>query len=567
MAFTELPLYDMDNILRSLFLDENLWAEVVEHGIKKGIPEEFLEHIQNPNGRAALCMQIGSGKYHIKPPHTGYRPKDDGGERTFFINSPMDRLVLFAIYKWLTRNEGKMIHPQCLSYQEDIGIGKIVKDLSQRIKTNAGIGTGNIIGRKFDIHKYFDTVKREHIHRALDTVEQRHGASSVTALLRRYYDSDIYYDSRRKEMISSYQGIKQGCAVSAWLANVILYDLDKEISELEGSYVRYSDDIIYIGKDYEAATEKIIGILAEKGLEINPRKIEDITGGKFSKFLGYNIRGGEITLSGKWVKHFQAEIDRRTIKDTFLIKRARAARRLNDESERERKLMQLLRKAERRVISYLYKGDGEHSWATLVLGIINRESDIKELDLYCMDALRAVYTGKTSIGGLGVSRQNGIMRGRGRNVSQNRIATEHLADGSGMLDGYCSIAAMKKSLSNKPLMRAITDDLLDATPKLYNQAAKDDAVDEKREMLEQLYEAHLNSRPDGKQFERYYAKPLSEMDTATLLRGRKRARTRKELEKFIDENITFNMLQSDPSKWYWQSEKHPQLILLKKWFR
>ena len=215
----------------------------------------------------------------------------------------------------------------------------------------------------------------------------------------------------------------------------------------------------------------------------------------------------------------------------------------------------------------LYKGDGEHSWATLVLGIINRESDIKELDLYCMDALRAVYTGKTSIGGLGVSRQNGIMRGRGRNVSQNRIATEHLADGSGMLDGYCSIAAMKKSLSNKPLMRAITDDLLDATPKLYNQAAKDDAVDEKREMLEQLYEAHLNSRPDGKQFERYYAKPLSEMDTATLLRGRKRARTRKELEKFIDENITFNMLQSDPSKWYWQSEKHPQLILLKKWFR
>ena len=217
----------MDNILRSLFLDINLWSEVIEHGIKKGIPDEYLEYIQDPNGRAELCLKIGSGSYFIEPPHTGYRPKEDGGERTFFINTPMDRLVLFAIYKWLTRNEGEMIHPRCLSYQEGIGIGKIVKELSWRIKKNEGIGTSNIVGRKFDIHKYFDTVKREHITRALDTIEEHHGKSSVIELLRRYYNSDVYYDSRSKKMTSRYKGIKQGCAVSPFLANVLLYDLDK----------------------------------------------------------------------------------------------------------------------------------------------------------------------------------------------------------------------------------------------------------------------------------------------------------------------------------------------------
>lgn len=560
----------MDNILRSLFLDINLWSEVIEHGIKKGIPDEYLEYIQDPNKRAELCMQIGSGSYFIEPPHTGYRPKEDGGERTFFINTPMDRLVLFAIYKWLTRNEGEMIHPRCLSYQEGIGIGKIVKELSWRIKKNEGIGTSNIVGRKFDIHKYFDTVKREHIARALDTIEEHHGKSSVIELLRRYYNSDVYYDSRSKKMTSRYQGIKQGCAVSSWLANVILYDLDKEISTLNGCYVRYSDDIIYIGKDYEAATEKITDILAEKGLEINPKKIEEITGDKFSKFLGYNIRGAEITLSKKWVKHFQAEIDKRTIKDTGLIKRVRAARRLNNKEEREAELMRCLRSAQLRIANYLYKGDGKHSWATLVLSTINRDSDIKELNLYCLDALRAVYTGKTSIGGLGATKENGIKRGRGRNVAHNRLATEHLAGNktnSGAFSGFCSISAAKKSLPNKWLYRTIVNDLLGAENRLYSsknstRLPNDEAIAK----IEELYTAHLNSRPGGKREERFYAKGLSEMTTADLLRGHRRSQTLKELEQFIEESVNFETLTKDPAKWYWQSNNIPELVILKKWF-
>ena len=41
-----------------------------------------------------------------------------------------------------------------------------------------------------------------------------------------------------------YQSLKQGCAVASWLADVLLYDLDRELSQMNGYYVRYSDDML-----------------------------------------------------------------------------------------------------------------------------------------------------------------------------------------------------------------------------------------------------------------------------------------------------------------------------------
>lgn len=568
----------MDKILKSIFLDNALWVEVIEHGLSKGISNELLEDIQDPHFRADLCMQIGSGKYFIKPPHTGYRPKEDGGERTFFANEPLDRLLLNVIYKWLMRNTKEMIHPTCLSYQEGIGVGTIVRNLSKRI---AGINKKNsnkIVGRKFDIHKYFETIERRHIHSALDKVEEKFGKSTIINLLRDYYDSDIYYDSRRKEYVEAYQGIKQGCAVSSWLANVILYKLDKEVSELGGEYVRYSDDIIYVGENYEKATDIIVSNLKEVGLSLNERKIENIVGNEFIRFLGYNIRGGEITLSAKWVKYFKQNIDRLTIKDKKLITRVRNIRKEPNSEKREAKLRDILEISQRRVARFLYLGDGEYSWATLVLGIINRPEDIKTLNLYCIDALRAVYTGKTNIGGLGVSKSKGILRSLGRNVAENRRKTIDITGKytalDGWLDNYYSIAAMKKSINNKWLYRTITCDLVtsDYENITYKYNGSDVSLEEYElhsniEELEKAYKQYLNSRPDGKKVCRYYAKSISNMNTIELLRGKARKAAMEEFEDYINKNIDYNLLKRKDKHWYWQSSTFPQLILLKKWFK
>lgn len=560
-----------DQILESLFLDHQLWVEAVEHGVGKQLPQWVLESFQDPHFRADLCRQIAYGDYEIGAPHTAYVPKDDGGERVIFVNEPQDRLLLHVICKWLMRNVPAMVHPACHSYQEGEGIGRIVRNFSAHVCRNSQLlpDEEGIVGRKFDIHKYFDSVSRASIHRAFDAVEQLWGQSSVIDLLRRYYDSDVYYDSRQHQLLTAYNGLKQGCAVSAWLANVILYDLDEAVAGREGLYVRYSDDIVYVGADYEEVTSLVNDHLSKLGLSLNERKIEPITSSRFVRFLGYNVRGQEMTLSAKWVKHFQHEIDRRTIKNTSLIRKVRSIRQQGGKSM-EQQLRRILERASRRVARYLYHGDGHFAWADHVLGIVNRQSDLQQLNLYCMDALRAVFTGKTRIGALGVSLTQGILRSKGRHVAANRRDTAQLSrEGSfaGWLEGYLSMSAMNSIRHNKWLYRTMIATLIDPQKHmLYPGGSGSEGVDAVEEM-ENRYSQFRDSQPDGEACGRFYALPIEEMTTATLLRGGNRAAAKEQLEHWITERIDFASLANAPQDWYWQSSRYPELVLLSKWFK
>lgn len=559
-----------DKILESLFLDQQLWIDAVEHGVDKDIPVGVMEDFADPHYRAELCRRIAYGEYQLEPPHTAYIPKDDGRERTIFVNTPTDRVLLHVIYKWLMRSMPEMIHPTCRSYQEGIGVGMIVRDFSRQVCHYAGEDSNIVVGRKFDIHKYFDTVSRSSIMQAFNAVEELWGKSSVIDLLREYFNSDIYYDTREKRLVESYQGLKQGCAVSSWLANVILYSLDKAVAEHKGLYVRYSDDIVYVGDDYQEVSDMIVEHLATVGLTLNEKKIESISTGQFVRFLGYNIRGGEITLSEKWVRSFRREIDSRTIRNKTLINKVRNIRKRGAD-EMESQLSQVLQSAARDVVRYLYYGNGEFSWAGHVFGIVNRDEDLMQMNLYCIDALKAVYTGKTDIGGLGVSKTCGIMRGKGRNVTSNRIATAHL----GWIEGYVSMMAMQRLMSNKWVYRAVTQDLVDNhKPGLYHSpssAVYTGSVDsvysaEVKAELERRYDDFKHSQPDGKTCCRFYALPLDQMNTIDLLRGHNRSEARERLESWIADSVNYCTLTDASHHWYWQSSEHPELVLLRKWF-
>lgn len=561
-----------DNILESIFLDTSLWSEAIAHGLDKHIAHCWLETFADPHERAKLCVQIAEGEYRIQPPHTGYKKKDDGGERMFLANEPQDRLLLNIIYKWLMRNEAGMIHPSCKSYQSGTGISKIVKEISRRITCNEKVERNTVVGRKFDIHKYFDSIGRGYIHAALQAVEEDYGCSSVLDLLHDYYDSDIYYDTRQRCMVENYQGIKQGCAVSAWLANVLLYELDKELSHRDGLYVRFSDDILYIGEDYEEVTDIIRKRLAKIGLQLNERKISDIVAGEYFCFLGFEIHGQDITLSKKWVKHFQQEIDKRTVRNMPLIRKVRRIRQEGGDKQ-EARLMEVLDKTMRSVASLLLYGNGKYSWATEVLPTINNTADLQQLTTYCLDALRTVYTGHTNIGGLGKSQKHGIQRGKGRNVKSNRLATQHLMpQESGMphLHGFLSLLAAKKAVTNKWLFRTVSIDMVDTHAHPAYGQIQEEANEISREEviaeLEALYENYLYSKPDGEKLERFYAHPLEEQTIETLIRGGSRKEALLQLEQFLVTQMGFTLLQETENSWYWQSKNYPQLVLLKKWF-
>lgn len=406
----------VDKILQ-MFFDIDRWTKAIEKGVFKDIRKDQLILLTDEHTRLAIADAMLKGKYEIAPPHTAQIPKENGEFRTVYVNEPIDRVILGIANDLLFDLMPEMLHDSCKSYQTGIGCGKVVTEISHKI---VGTATSGYLGWKSDLSKYFDSVPIQFIDMAFDMVEAKHGHSALIDVLRKYYHSDLYFDEENN-LQRQFLSLKQGCAVASWLADVLLYDLDEELSQMPGFYVRYSDDMLFLGEEYEKAMNVLQNRLKEKAMKLNPKKVEYLTDDKWFKFLGFSIKGSMISLSSSRIKTFQKEIEKRTIGKPGIS----------------------LAKAINAVNRYLYKGNGEFSWATQILPVCNVRKDLNELNKFVMDCLRAIETGKRKVGGLGYvkSKNDGcIVRGLGRNVKANRDKTDC------NIPGYLTIGCMQNAI-------------------------------------------------------------------------------------------------------------------------
>lgn len=417
----------MNDILLQKFFEKERWEQALETGVDKHIDKGELRKFTSPEVRLALYNAIATDNYEIAPPHEVQIPKDNGDMRIVYVNENVDRIFLSIANNLFFEMFPEFIHPSCKSYQTGIGCGKIVQQVSKEM---ARINS-KIVGVKMDLTKYFDTVPIKYIDEVFDRMENKVGKSKIIDVVRKYYHTDLCFDFNG-ELIEHYQSLKQGCAVASFLADAVLYSIDKEISGMDVYYVRYSDDLLVVGRCWDEAFQIIKAKLKEMEMTLNPKKVETVCKDRWVKFLGFNIKGSQITLAKSRVKSFQKEIETRTIKQRN-ISMTRALNQVN---------------------SYLYKGDGKYSWATSVLPIINVEKDIETLNQFVMDALRACATNKKKIGGLGSvnDKENyTVLRGTGKNVTANRNKTEK------EIEGFLSLKCMRNAILTN---RAVYDTLV-----------------------------------------------------------------------------------------------------------
>lgn len=417
----------MADILLQKFFEKERWEQALELGAGKGIDKGELRKLTSPEVRLAMYNAIITDNYEIAPPHQAQIPKDNGDMRIVYVNENVDRIFLSIVNNLFFEMFSEFVHKSCKSYQSGIGCGKIVQEVSKQVvKTDT-----NVVGFKADLTKYFDTVPLRYIDDVFDRMESKHGKSKIIDIVRKYYHTDLCFDFNG-ELIEVYQSLKQGCAVASFLADAVLYHLDETVSMLPGYYVRYSDDLLYIGNEWDSAFQVVKSILGDMNMTLNPKKVEQVYKDRWVKFLGFNIKGDQITLSKNRVKSFQKEIESRTIKQRN-ISIARAVNSVNN---------------------YLYKGDGRYSWATSVLPIINVEKDIETLNAFVMDAIRACATQKKKIGGLGsVNDQvdHTILRGTGKNVTANRAKTDK------EIEGFLTLGCMRNAILTR---RAVYETLV-----------------------------------------------------------------------------------------------------------
>ena len=407
-----------NDLILNKFFEMPRWEYAIHKGFNKGIRKDQLLMLTKPDTRAVLYKLIKNGEYRISPPHIALIPKDNPGEfRTVYVNEPFDRIVLSIANDLLFELMPEMIHPRCKSYQKGIGCGNVVRQISKEI---CSYKTDGIIGWKADLSKYFDSVPIRYIDDVFDRIELKYGKSKLIDLIRDYYHSDIYFDEN-VDLKSSFQSLKQGCAVAAFLADAMLYNIDEKLSKLKGVYTRYSDDILFVGEDYQLAMDILKEELSAMEMKLNRKKVDYITHNNRFCFLGFSIKGEDISLSAKRIKTFADRIKECTI------------------DKKDRTLSSALLK----VNNFLYKGNGEHSWATQVLPIVTNTKDLNTLNCFVMDCLRAVQTKRFKIGGIGYSqvmKDGCILRGKGKNVTSNKSKT------SKNIEGYNSILCMRNSM-------------------------------------------------------------------------------------------------------------------------
>lgn len=532
-----------DKLLR-MFFEPERWEYAIAKGVGKDIPKNWLYQLCKPEVRERMYIAIANGEYEIAPPHTAQIPKDTPGEfRTVYVNEPADRVLLSIANDILFEVMGDRVHPACKSYLKGVGCGKVVQEASAaiRVKSEEFATAVPRLGWKSDLSKYFDSVPIRYIDKAFDMVEQRCGESALITVLRKYYHADAYITPEGK-VEYQYQSLKQGCSVASWLADVLLYHIDEQLAGLDGYYVRYSDDMLFIGRDAERAMEILTEELAAMDMRLNPKKVEWLDAEHWFKFLGFSIKGESISLSSTRIKRFQKEIESRTTKHPCGI------------AARHWTMTQALNAVNR----YLYRGDGQgHSWATGVLSVINVKQDVDTLNAFVMDSLRAVHTGKAKLGGLGYDKQGKqgcIVRGRGRNVSANRRKT---GDDIG---GYISLGCMQNAIRTS---KAAYDTLVRSLTFGGKTAEHTDGETTSIEQLEEAYARYKHSIPSEKTMHRtsrFYALPESELSDEDMLYGVPREQAERELEQTLQ---GFRMPEG--SGWFWQSENDPDLVVLRSW--
>lgn len=415
------------DILLQKFFEKERWEQALEVGVDKHIDKGELRKFTSPEVRLALYNAIVTDNYEIAPPHQAQIPKDNGDMRIVYVNENVDRIFLSIANNLFFEMFPEFVHKSCKSYQSGIGCGKIVQEVSRQV-----INTRTReVGLKADLTKYFDRVPIRYIDEIFDRMEAKVGKSKIIDVVRKYYHADLCFDVNG-ELIEHYQSLKQGCAVASFLADAVLYPIDKIISEMNVYYVRYSDDLLALGNEWRQAYAVLKKMLADMELELNPKKVEILSQERWFKFLGFNIKGNQITLAKSRVKSFQKEIEARTIKQRNIS----------------------MQRALNQVNAYLYKGDGTYSWATSVLPIINVQRDIDTLNQFVMDCIRACATNKKKIGGLGSVNDKEdytILRGTGKNVTANRGKTDK------EIESYLSIRCMQNAILTN---RAVYDTLV-----------------------------------------------------------------------------------------------------------
>lgn len=168
-----------------------------------------------------------------------------------------------------------------------------------------------------DLEKFFDTVNHSKL---IQLVSNTVKDGRVVSLIHRFLYAGVMEAGVK---VKSREGTPQGGPLSPLLANILLNELDQELSKRGHEFVRYADDVLILKKTQKAATRTLESVSAfiEKKLFLKVNKdksyVARITNPEV-KYLGY----GFYANKGIQFRVHQKSFERLKDKIRFILARS-----------------------------------------------------------------------------------------------------------------------------------------------------------------------------------------------------------------------------------------------------